>query len=379
MLDCARTCHSVETIEQLLRLLNRYGFNRFHWHLTDDQGWRFHVPGYPLLTSQSSQYQRGNFSHYDCAWADTVERAEEEAPRRWRGGAYSDEEIARVVSLANDLNIEIIPEVDLPGHMAAAIRAYPELGRPEGLPLPPGSMRENMYWAAANDLLWPGEATLEFLHAAVGRVLELFPGRYIHLGGDECAYLQWESDPQLMRWCREQGIDGSGGLHAWFMERGIELVRDCGRTPIIWDDAAKRVDGDVIVMAWGQGQGISEATKGSHRYVIADACTLYLNRIDPEGPPTQKGMVPAISVEDILTDAWWAVDSNACLGIQVCLWCEYVLDHDDLMEMVFPRLLAVAARLWSTGTDLEFIRELVAREYRAILPHTKGHVEERLG
>lgn len=391
MLDSARTCHRVESIKKVLQLAHRYGFNRFHWHLTDDQGWRFEVPGYPRLSTHAATLPRDKFTHYDSLWADTRERAIKEAPGRWNNGYYSDDQIREVAGLADELGIEIVPEVDFPGHMAAAILAYPEIGRPADLPLPEGSMRQHMYWPAANDLLWPNQEALDLVRAALERVMELFPGRYLHIGGDECAYQQWESDPQLVELMRSRGWDHPNQLQAWFMNFGIEIIRSRGRIPVVWDDIRSQLDGDVLVTAWGQDSGLGDLDEYQQKYVFTDARTLYLNRVDPQGDPLQKGMIKGISIDDILQAQWNAPDDPRCIGVETCLWSEFVLDHQDVMQMLMPRLLAVAARMWrpvshapATGEDgapcppqpqtldattIAQLREAVAAEYEVIKPH----------
>lgn len=365
LIDSARTCYAPETIETILHLASRYGFNRLHWHLTDDQGWRFEVPGYPRLTEVGGKLPRPTFSHYTVAWEDSVDRAAEQAPGRWRGGFYTDDEIRHLTTVASSLGIEIVPEVDFPGHMAAAIQAYPEIGRPEGLPLPSGSMRETMYWPAQNDLLWPTDAALDLVEAALTRIADLFPGRYIHIGGDECAYKQWESDPDLAQWLARNGVGDYPGIQAWFMRRGIEVIRGLGRTPMAWDEACDLVGDDVVIVAWDEDAGMARIAQASQKYVFADARSLYLNRVDPHAGADQKGMVAPLAVEDILSAAWPEVDSDRCLGVQACLWSEFILDEDDLLAMAFPRLLAVAARLWQMPEDAD-LPALIAAEYEVL-------------
>ncbi|MDO5721986.1 MAG: family 20 glycosylhydrolase [Actinomycetaceae bacterium] len=349
MLDSARTCHRVESVKKVLQLAARYGFNRFHWHLTDDQGWRFEVPGYEKLTTQAAYLERAEFRNYDSLWDDTLERAIAQAPGRWTNGYYTDEEIKEVVALAAELGIEIIPEVDFPGHMAAAIECYPQIGRPADLPLPTGSMREHMHWPAANDLLWPNEDAFALVKAALVRVMELFPGRYVHIGGDECAYQQWESDPKMVELMRERGWDHPNQIQKWFMEIGIEIIRGEGKIPVVWDDICPQLDADVLVTAWGQDAGLTDLDSYRQDYIFTDAQTLYLNRVDPDGDPNQKGMVPGVSVDGILRATWNQPDDPHCAGVETCLWSEFVLDHDDVMQMLMPRLLAVAARMWRSG------------------------------
>lgn len=355
MLDCARTCHRVESIKKVLQLAHRYGFNRFHWHLTDDQGWRFEVPGYPLLTAIGANLERDEFRNYHSLWEDTRERAIAQSPERWTNGYYADEEIAEIVALADELGIEIIPEFDFPGHMAAAIAAYPQIGRPTELQLPTGSMREHMYWPAANDLLWPNQDALDLIAAALTRLLELFPGRYIHIGGDECAYQQWESDPALKILMRERGWEHPNQLQGWFMNYGIEIIRSHGRIPVVWDDIRTQLDSDVLVTAWGQDCGLNDLNEYQQKYVFTDARTLYLNRVDPDAEGTQKGMVPAVSIDDILRAEWGQPTDGNCVGVEACLWSEFVLDHHDVMHMLMPRLLAVAARMWFPQEPAEAI------------------------
>ena len=391
MMDSARTCHDLESIKKVLHLAHRYGFNRFHWHLTDDQGWRFEVPGYPRLTTHAATLPRAEFRNYNSLWEDTLERSIKDAPGRWKNGYYTDAQIGEVVALADELGIEIIPEVDFPGHMAAAILAYPEIGRPDHLPLPQGSMREHMYWPAANDLLWPNDAALDLVRAALERVMELFPGRYLHIGGDECAYQQWESDPEMVELMRQRGWDHPSQLQAWFMNFGIEIVRSRGRIPVVWNDIRSQLDADVLVTAWGQDSGLGDLDEYEQKYVFTDARTLYLNRVDPEGDPLQKGMAKSISVDDILRAQWNAPDDPRCIGVETCLWSEFVLDHQDVMQMLMPRLLAVAARMWrpvptsnASGEDVvpcppqsqtleestvAQLRAAVAAEYEIIKPH----------
>lgn len=371
MLDSARTCHKPETILLLLELAARYGFNVFHWHLTDDQGWRFAVPGYERLTEIGGYLPRDQFLHYDCLAGNSGQEALKQAPGRWRNGFYTDQEIQQIVAHADRLGIEIIPEVDFPGHMMAAIKAYPEIGRPADLPLPTGSMRSHMYWPAMNDLLWPTEAAFNLVEAALRRLLALFPGQYIHIGGDECAYQQWESDPNLREYLAQQGRNSARDIQRIFTEFGIKILTDAGRIPVVWDDACDFVGPETVVTAWGQDRGIEHLRETNHQFCIADARTLYLNRVDPQRSGPQKGMIPPISVRDILTVQWDLANQARCLGIQTCLWSEFVLDQQDLLTMLLPRLLAVSMRLCEknglTGKKLADAEDLIAREYEQII------------
>lgn len=367
LIDSARTRQPVAVIKQCISLAARYGFNRLHWHLTDDQGWRFEVPGYPRLVEVGAHIPRGRFDDYDQLFADTRERAAAEAPRRWTDGFYTDAEIADVVAHASAHGVEIVPELDLPGHMMAAIKAYPELGRPQGLPLPEGSMREHMWWPARDDLLWPSEPAMAFLTAALRRIAHLFPGPYVHIGGDECAYLQWASDPEMAEHLRSRGLSRVEDLQAWFMAAATQVLAEQGKRVAVWDEAAELVDEDALVVAWDEERGMARAMEAPQPFVFADARSLYLNRIDPDGPPDQMGMLPGISVTDILTSSWPEAGNERCVGVQACAWSEFILDGDDLFRTLFPRLLAVAERLWNPAIDVPAARAVIALEHEQLL------------
>lgn len=367
MIDSARSRMSVPAILRVITLAARYGFNRLHWHLTDDQGWRFEVPGYPRLTEVGSHLPRGDFEDYDSLNGDTRERAAVEAAEKWHNGFYTDAEIAEVVSHADAHGIVIVPEVDVPGHMMAAITAYPELGRPQGLPLPEGSMRDHMWWPARNDLLWPTDAARAFLGAVMRRVAALFPGPLVHIGGDECAYRQWSSDPEIDAWLERRGVARVEELQAWFMHEAAQVLAENGKSIAVWDEACEISDADdALVVAWDEDRGMERIARAHHEYVFADARTLYLNRVDPESPVPQKGMLPAISTADILTAPWPEASGERCVGIQACVWSEFVLDGDDLLSMLFPRLLAVAERIWNPDLDVSDATERIRREHRIL-------------
>lgn len=370
MIDSARTRFPVAVIKQVLTLAARYGFTTLHWHLTDDQGWRFEVPGYPRLVEIGAHLPRGRFDDYNSLLGDTRERAVAETAARWTNGYYTDAEIGEVVDHATGLGITIVPEVDLPGHMMAAILAYPQLGRPEGLPLPTGSMREHMWWPARNDLLWPSDEALAFVTAVLNRVAELFPGDLVHIGGDECAYQQWSSDPEMPRLLQERGLERVEELQAWFMADATRVLAEHGKRVVAWDEASEISDAeDVLLIAWDEDRGMARAEAAAQPFVFADARTLYLNRIDPDGPADQLGMVPGISVGDILTAPWPETANERCIGIQACVWSEFVLDGADLLSRYFPRLLAVAERIWNPEIDVEQAAEAVQREYRLLHEH----------
>lgn len=372
MVDSARTCFPPRVIIAMLQIAARYGFTTFHWHLTDDAGWRFAVPGYPRLETVAATLPRSDFEFYNNLKEGTRESTAADTDTCWTNGFYSDADIASIVAAAQALGIEIVPEVDLPGHMEAAIIAYPELGRPEGSPLPEGSMRPTMFWPARNDLLWPTEKSLAFIDAALTRICELIPGTRIHIGGDECVYAQWESDATARAFMAEHGMDDPRDIHRWFMEHATRTIATLNRKVMGWDEVCEITnDPDIDVIAWDEKAGLERIKKTTNNVILADARTFYLNRVDPESPQRHGGMVSGISVSDILTADLPVTREERCIGLQTCLWSEFILDGTDLFGMALPRALAVAERMWTTSPAAREAEERVRSEYRTIVPVLK--------
>lgn len=357
MLDSARSFFDVETVLDVLHLLHRYGFNRFHWHLTDDAGWRFDVPEYPKLAEVSATLPRMCYKHYGNLAGDTYQRALDAAPTRWHNGFYSEDDIAQVVDVAQQLGIEIIPEVDLPGHMAAAIAAYPELGQPDNV----NNER--------NDLLWPTDEAAKFVRAVVNRIMDLFPGKRVHVGGDECAYKQWMADPEMPTWFEKRGVANERELQAWFLAIAQEEITSRGRQVCAWDEvSATTDDASILMFAWEGANGTERIERVSNEFVFADTRYLYLDHWDPDSDYVSGlGAHAGTSVRTILEKPWQLAESDRCVGVQACVWTEFILNRDELFTMVFPRLLAVSERLWNAEIDVEDAVQRVNDEYRMLL------------
>lgn len=379
LLDSARTRFNTSTICKLLHLMHRYGYNRLHWHLTDDAGWRFTVPEYPRLTEIGAHLPRNSFAHYHSLTADSVARGIAEQDEKWQNGYYTDEEIAEIVETADELGIIIMPELDLPGHMKAAIDSYPELGRPKNLPLPkwgrPNLQPPEARLPAANDLLWPTEESLKFLRTVLHRVADLFPhSPVIHIGGDECALHQWETDPEMPKHLIKLKLTDEAQLQQWFMNRAAEYLKEKNRTIGVWDDVCEtnpNIEG--LLFGWDHETGMERVRSAKAPYVYADCRILYFNRIDPT-QPKQIGMLPAISIEEVLTNPWAEYYSTRCEGVQVSAWAEFILDESALLSHLFPRVLAVAERVWNpqlkeravNENELETISKLINQEMQLL-------------
>src|SRR5699024_9669873 len=297
MLDSARTRWDVDLVHELLELMARYRLNRVHWHLTDDSGWRFPVPGYERLVEVGAQLPRPDYSWYDNVLPSRRDQADDRAREVDYNGAYSAEEITGVVEHARRLGIEVMPEVDLRAHMAAASR--PVAAAPAT-------------WHPPNDLLCPGAGSYRFATAALEAITHLFPFSRVHIGGDECKYWIWESDPELIarvvghEAAPVTGVDeapaddpqrrrlsgpdsGNSGLgprlQGVFTDHAREVLRRRKRRLAAWDELrGSPTPGGELILAGRADVGVTTAERSGHDWVYADCTRLYLNRVaaDPE-------------------------------------------------------------------------------------------------
>lgn len=340
LLDSARTFWSVDDVLEILDIMARYRLNRLHWHLTDDAGWRFAVPGWDKVVEVGAHLPREPF-----VWYNNVDQAKREsviaaAPAGSASGWYTDEDIARVVGHAACLGIEVMPEMDLPGHMAAVIRAYPELGDPALASIPAED------WTHRNDLLWPSDASYAFLRAALGRVCDLFPMPLVHVGGDECDYRVWEADGELMARMREEDIHDAKALQGRFTDLARSTLTARGRAVAAWDEVTETpCEGDEIIFGWREEVGVTAARNSGNSWIFADADVLYLNRLAGPTATEPCGMFGTISLTDILNVE--LPQDNNLRGIQAAAWCEFMPDRAALHYHLLPRLLATAELAWA--------------------------------
>lgn len=341
LLDSARTMWAVETILELLELMARYRFNRLHWHLTDNCGWRLPVPGYPRLVEISAQLPRMAFDEYGNVDPQKLAQYQNRARFLNNSGFYSYDNIAEIVEKATELGIEIVPEIDLPGHMEAVILAYPDLGNPLFHTLP----KEINGKVLRNNLLWPNEQSFEFIEASLTKVAELFPSSIVHIGGDECDFEFWEQNPEGQQWMMENDITSGKEIQGLFMQKARKILAYHGKKVGVWDEAvATNLFGDEIVFAWQEEKGVPNALASAHPWVFCDANYLYLNRLAGAANTEPIGMYGVITPEIILE--MQIPKSEKLLGIQASAWCEFIPGREELYYQLFPRLLAAAERAW---------------------------------
>ncbi|MDO5735933.1 MAG: family 20 glycosylhydrolase [Propionibacteriaceae bacterium] len=349
LLDSARTFWSVDEVCEILDLMARYRLNRLHWHLTDDAAWRFDVPGYARVVEVGAHLPREPFTWYTNVDPGKRDDVIGSAPEGSTSGWYTDEDVTRVVEHAARLGIRVMPEMDLPGHMAAVIKAYPELGDPALADLPPSE------WTHRNDLLWPSPAADDFLRAALQKVCALFPFPVVHIGGDECDYRVWEADGALMQQMADEGVEDARALQGRFTSLARATLTDLGRGIAAWDEVTETpCVGDELIFGWREGVGVPAAQGSGNPWVLADADVLYLNRLGGPVESERAGMYGTISVRDILDIE--VPDDDQLQGIQAAAWCEFMPDRAALHYHLFPRLLAVAELAWCgsvTAADFE--------------------------
>lgn len=337
-LDVARHMPPLDYIKRQLQLMARYKFNTFHWHLTDDQGWRLEIKRYPELTTIGA-YRREtmlerNFKPYV-------------GDGKPYGGFYTQAQAREIVEYAKKLHIDVIPEIDMPGHMVAALAAYPELG------CTPGPFEVLTIWGVSDDILCPSEQTFKFVEGVLAEVMDVFPSRYVHLGGDEAPTKRWEESALAQAIIKREGLKDEHALQGWFMRRVEKFVNARGRTMIGWDEI---LDGDpnrsAVVMSWrGMAGGIKAAQLG-HDVIMSPVDYAYLDYCqgDPKREPLCIGnFLPLRKVYGFepVPDTLTAEQARHILGGQANLWTEYLKTPRDMEYMLWPRALAMSEVLWS--------------------------------
>lgn len=337
LLDSARHFQSVDEIKRLLDAMAELKLDTFHWHLTDDQGWRFAVPGWPKLTTVGDCRIPSGDGGIDAATGKPVPYC----------GYYTEAQIRDVVAHAQALHIEIVPEVDIPGHATAAIAAYPQLGV-SGKPIAVSNE-----WGVNVNLFNADEATMRFLEDVMGRLVALFPGRYVHIGGDEAVKDQWKASPKMQARIRQLGVKDEAGLQAWMVARLERYLSAHGRRLIGWDEI---LDGalpqSATVTSWrGIEGGIAAAQRG-HDVVMNASGDLYLDYLQtasPDEPPGRPALIPLKQVYDFepVPAVLDAQQARHILGVQANAWTEHMRSFERVQHAYFPRIAALAEVAWT--------------------------------
>jgi hexosaminidase len=349
MIDVSRHFHSIEYLKQNLDNLASLKMNKFHWHLTDDQGWRIEIKAYPKLTEIGAWRVDRN----DLSWHDRMEQQADE--KATYGGFYTQEEIKELIQYAADRYIEIIPEIDIPGHSRAAIASYPEISCDEAdyKVATGGIMSENTYC--------PGkEITFEFTETMLNEVMDLFPSEYMHIGGDECNKDKWKVCDHCQQRKKDEELKDEHELQSYFIKRVEKIINAKGKKMIGWDEILEGgLAPNATVMSWRGTHGGETAAKAGHDVVMSPNSYCYLDLrqgnldVEPDYGYGRLLLSTAYSYNPVPKEYSKKVAKHI-LGVQGNLWSESMQTTFDLNYMMFPRLFAIAEVGWTPYEQKDF-------------------------
>ena len=339
-LDVSRHFYSVEEVKRYIDLLALYKFNKFHWHLTDDQGWRIEIKKYPKLTEIGGFRDSTVIGHYN------------DSPRKYEhkryGGFYTQEEIKEVVKYAAERFITVVPEIELPGHSRAAIAAYPFLScTGEELPVPG-------LWGIFDDIYCSKDTTIQFMKDVLAEVVELFPSKYIHIGGDEAPKTRWKACPQCQANIKKNQLKDEHELQSYFIRQIDEFLASKGKKLIGWDEILEGgLSPGMTIMSWRGTEGGIEAADQGHPVVMSPTSHCYFDYYQSghsSEPLAIGGFLPLEKVYEFnpIAKEMTSEQAKFVLGGQANMWTEYIASMDHLEYMMFPRAIAMAQNLWST-------------------------------
>ncbi|EMN7332995.1 beta-N-acetylhexosaminidase [Vibrio vulnificus] len=359
MLDCSRHFHSVEQVKRLINLLAHYKFNTFHWHLTDDEGWRVEIKAFPALTEVG-------------AWRGVDEAIEPQythISQRY-GGFYSQEEIKEVVAYAAQRSIMVIPEIDVPGHCRAAIKSLPEM-----LVEAEDDTAYRSIQNYSDNVLNPGlSTTYQFLDGVLEEIAQLFPAPYVHIGADEVPHGVWSNSPSCQALMKQHGYQDYKELQGHLLRHAEQKLRSLGKRMLGWEEAqhGDKVSKDTVIYSWLSEEAAVNCARQGFDVVLQPAQTTYLDMTQdyaPEEPgvdwanplPLEKAYnyepLANIPADDPIHKRIW--------GIQTALWCEIINNPERMDYMVFPRIIALAEACWTQKEH---------RDWNDFLSRLKGHL-----
>jgi hexosaminidase len=363
LLDSGRHLQRVADIKRLIDWMSLEKLNVLLWHLTEDQGWRLQIPKYPALTTTGA-----------CRRAVGLDIELTGAPDKPYCGFYTEAEVRDIVRYAAARFVTVVPEIDLPGHSQAAVAAYPWLGVT--------GKRPPVWtdWGVSPWLLRPDEKTLQFVDDVLDEVMQLFPSRYISIGGDEADKRQWNASPEVRARMRRLGLANMDQLQGWFTGRVAAYLIKHGRTPVGWDDelvAGATLPTAEVVMSWHGAERVAlKAIRQGHEVVLAPQESLYFDHYQSEVPAEQPGQPPMVALRQaydtaVIPAGATAAEATRVIGVQACLWTELMPDFAHDQHALFPRLAVLSELGWSPASAHDwngFLQRLTVElaRYRAL-------------
>lgn len=370
-LDVGRHFFDVDFIKKYLDYMAYYKYNTFHWHLTEDQGWRIEIKRYPKLTSVGA-YRNGTIiGHYPGTSNDSMHY----------GGYYTQDQIKDIVKYAQDRFITIIPEIEMPGHASAAIAAYPQLSC---FPEQSTEIKANTPWAGSRegkqvqqtwgvfpDVFCPSEYTFTFIENVLDEVMKLFPSKYIHIGGDECPKIYWQKSDFCQQLIKEKNLKDENGLQSYFIQRIEKYLNSKGRSIIGWDEILEGgLAPNATVMSWRGEQGGISAAQQNHNVIMTPGKYVYFDHAQTKNSDsvTIGGYLPLDTVYDYhpIPSELKESEAHFILGAQANVWTEYMSNPQKVEYMIFPRMSALSEVLWSPKDkrNLEEFKEELPDMYK---------------
>jgi hexosaminidase len=350
-LDPCRHFMDLDSVKIYLDMMALHNMNQFHFHLSEDQGWRIEIKKFPELT-EIGAYRNGTVIGHNGNLYDTIRH----------GGFYTQEELKDLIQYAAERHINIIPEIDLPGHMQAALACYPQLGCTGG---PYEVWRR---WGVSEDVLCAGnEEAMRFVEDVLNEVMDVFPSPYIHIGGDECPKVRWEQCPKCQAKIKELGIQGDEHfskedyLQSYVMNRMAKVVEARGRRVIGWDEILEgNVSETAIIMSWRGTEGGIEAARKGHDVIMAPSSHLYFDYYQSEDiasePECIGGYLPVERVYEFqpLPQELTPEQQKHIIGVQANIWTEYIASFHHVQYMAMPRMDALTELQWNNPQERDF-------------------------
>lgn len=337
MLDVGRHFFPVDFVKKYIDYIALHKMNYFHWHLTEDQGWRIPVPKYPLLTKVGGFRDGTIIGRFPGKGNDNLRY----------GGSYTREEIKDVVAYAAKRYITVVPEIEMPGHSSAALTAYPYLG------CTGGPYKVQQTWGVFNDVFCAGNDTVfTFLQNVIDEVVALFPSKYIHIGGDECPKTSWKTCPKCQKRIKDNNLKDENGLQSYFIRRMEKYINSKGKTIIGWDEILEGgLAPNAVVMSWRGEKGGIEAARQNHDVIMTPGSYVYLDhsQTKKEDSVAIGGFLPIETVYgyEPVPKELTAAEATHIMGAQGNVWTEYMGNTQKVEYMIFPRMSALSEVLWS--------------------------------